>query len=304
MTTYFLDFVKNKNKISYAASFGKDIFEGNNIDTLRCLSLLKQFYNVSVRENDAVDICKKQFDVEAEVLLDSTLLLSKEDYEKLIEEEYNEKIDVAVYFVMDHDNKIIKNKNFKRLFPHQNIINIKGEYKEKPFGRIFVYNSISKWLDGIRKAKYVVTDSYHGLLFSLIFNKKVICIGRNSASFSRFQTLIENLNGNIDKIIYKSLNEVKNVRCPLKYNEINKNISTAQKKSIDFLKDNLGPNKVKEINKVLDNVNQNFKEIMIDNIKLKEKYNCYKDEYYKVINSRSWKLTRVIRKIKRRIKRK
>lgn len=304
LTTYFLDFAKDKNKISYAASFGKDTFEGNDIDTIRCLSLLKQFYKVSVRENDATNICKNKFDIESEVVLDPTLLLTKDDYEKIIDEEYKEKIDVAVYFVMDHENKITLDKNFKRLFPNKNIVNIKGKYKEKPFGKIFVYNNVGKWIDGIKKAEYVVTDSYHGLLFSLIFNKKVICIGKKSASYSRFQTLIENLKGNIDKIIYGDLSEVKTKKCPLKYEEINKNINLLQKKSIKFLKDNLGQDKVNKNNQIFNNIEKELKDLIEKNKELTEKLNYYTDEYFKIVNSRSWKITRIIRAIKRRVKRK
>ena len=72
---------------------------------------------------------------------------------------YDEKIDVAVYFVMDHDNTILNNKNFKRLFPNKNIVNRKGDFEDIATLNIFKYNSISKWLDGIRKCEYLVTFS-------------------------------------------------------------------------------------------------------------------------------------------------
>ena len=300
--TYFLDFAKNKNKISYAASFGKDEFEGDSHDQVRVSNLLKQFYKVSVRENAGIDICKNLLEVDSQVTLDPTLLLSAEDYEKIIDDEYKEKVDVAVYFVMDHENIITENKHFKRLFPNKNVVNIKGEYKEKPFGKVFVYNSVSKWIDGIRKADYVVTDSYHGLLFSLIFNKRVICIGKKSASYSRFQTLIDNLQGNIDKVIYSDLKDVKSKRSPLKYDEINKNISIDQNKSIEFLKENLGPKKIKKVSPNVEILDAEITKYTEENKQLLEQLNFYKDEYFKMINSRSWKMTRIIRAIKRRVR--
>lgn len=307
--TYFLDFVQNKNKISYAASFGKDYFEGNGREKIACIKHLSSFYGVSVRENDAVDVCKNTFDCKAEVMLDPTLLLTKDDYEKIIDDCYSEKHDVAVYFVMDYENKILEDENFKRLFPNKKIVNIKGEVKSYPYGDVFVFNSVSKWLDGFRKAEYIVTDSYHGVIFGIIFNKKIICIGKNSAALSRFNTLFENLKGNLDKINYASLSDVKSIKDFLNYDEINSNIKNLREKSISFLKDNLGSDKVKEPYKFFKGLDEAVLDICNENEELKtkieglnRKLDEYKFEYDSIINSRSWKITKPIRVIKRRLR--
>ncbi len=297
--TYFLDFAKDKNKISYAASFGKDYFEGTDIEKIHCARLLSSFYNISVRENDGLDILKNDFNTTGEVTIDPTLLLTAEDYEEIIDEEYDNKVDVAVYFVMDFDNKITNDKNFKRLFPHKKIVNIKGEYEEKPYGKVFKYNSMSKWLDGFRKAKYVVTDSYHGLIFSIIFKKKVICIGKNSASLSRFKTLIDNLSGSIEDVMYSTLSEVKNTKKTLDYDEIDKNLKVLREKSIKFLEDNLGKDKIKEENKFYKDVD----EIVSKYNNMEHKLNAANDEVNKMINSRSWKITKPVRYLRRVAKR-
>jgi exopolysaccharide biosynthesis predicted pyruvyltransferase EpsI len=136
---------------------------------------------------------------------------------------------------MEHDNKILEDRNFKRLFPNKKVVNLKGEFKTKPFGEVFVFNSVSKWLDGIRNSEYIVTDSYHGLIFSIIFNKKIILIGKKSTSISRFETIFENLKGGIEKINYGSLDEVKDIDILLDYNVINHNIERLKSKSIKFL---------------------------------------------------------------------
>lgn len=85
---YFGSFLTESEKIkqlSYAASFGSSCgadYPKEQLDFYRCL--LKRFVAVSVREKSGVDICKEYFNVDAEQLLDPTLLLDADDYRKLI----------------------------------------------------------------------------------------------------------------------------------------------------------------------------------------------------------------------------
>lgn len=300
--TYFLDFAKGKNKISYAASFGTNDFEGNEEETEDCKVLLKSFYNISVREEEGQKILSNRFDQESTLVLDPTLLLKKEEYEKLITETYDEKIDVAVYFVMDHENTILNDKNFARLFPKKKIVNIKGNTETLGTTTIFKYNSISKWLDGIRKCEYLVTDSYHGVIFGTIFHKKIICIGKKSKALSRFKTLFNNLKGNLESIIFSSLNSVKSTKTAINYEEIDANIEKLRERSFAFLQNSLGPNKVK--------VDIAYEELFLQNKMLRKqvkelntKYEEAVEEKNKILNSKSWRLTEILRKIKRIMRR-
>lgn len=300
--TYFLDFAKGKNKISYAASFGTNDFEGNEEETEDCKVLLKSFYNISVREEEGQKILSNRFGQESTLVLDPTLLLKKEEYEKLITETYDEKIDVAVYFVMDHENTILNDKNFARLFPKKKIVNIKGNTETLGTTTIFKYNSISKWLDGIRKCEYLVTDSYHGVIFGTIFHKKIICIGKKSKALSRFKTLFNNLKGNLESIIFSSLNSVKSTETAINYEEIDANIEKLRERSFAFLQNSLGPNKVK--------VDIAYEELFLQNKMLRKqvkelntKYEEAVEEKNKILNSKSWRLTEILRKIKRIMRR-
>ncbi len=302
METYFLDFAKGKNKISYAASFGTNDFEGNEEETEDCKGLLKTFYNISVREEEGQKILSNRFNQESTVVLDPTLLLKKEEYEKLITETYDEKIDVAVYFVMDHENTILNDKNFNRLFPKKKIVNIKGNTETLGTTTIFKYNSISKWLDGIRKCEYLVTDSYHGVIFGTIFHKKIICIGKKSKALSRFKTLFNNLKGNLESINFSSLNSVKSTEVAINYEEIDANIEKLKESSFAFLQNSLGPTKVK--------VDIAYEELFLQNKMLRKqvkelntKYEEAVEEKNKILNSKSWRLTEILRKIKRIMRR-
>ena len=302
-STYFLDFAKNKNKISYGASFGSDKYDGDMTDQAAAISDLSSFYAISIREKAGIDICKEKLERDdAELVLDPTLLLDAKDYEKINDEHYDEPIDVAVYLMLDQSNKKFYDREFKRLFGNKKIINIKGDYATRPFGDVFVYNHISKWIDGIRKAKYIVTDSYHGLIFGLIHHKNIICIGNKSSSYSRFATLIEILGGNIDKVMFSSLKEVKSIRSitnVLNYDEIDKNIAKYRKKSINFLKENLDPKKVKEGNEFYKEVSTYLYKIQKENETLKDKQNELND----ILNSKSWKVTQPLRYARRIVNR-
>lgn len=80
----FLDFADDKvKKLSYAASFGCKEWEYTKEQEKACSKLARRFDAISVREASAVDLCKNHFGVDASLVLDPTLLLNKEDYEKV-----------------------------------------------------------------------------------------------------------------------------------------------------------------------------------------------------------------------------
>lgn len=80
----FLNFADDKvKKLSYAASFGCKEWEYTKEQEKTCLRLAKRFDAISVREASAVDLCKNHFGVDASLVLDPTLLLNREDYEKV-----------------------------------------------------------------------------------------------------------------------------------------------------------------------------------------------------------------------------
>lgn len=80
----FLDFADDKvKKLSYAASFGCKKWEYTKEQEKACSKLARRFDAISVREASAVDLCKNHFGIDATLVLDPTLLLNKEDYEKV-----------------------------------------------------------------------------------------------------------------------------------------------------------------------------------------------------------------------------
>lgn len=303
--TYFFDFVKSsKNIIAYAASFGTNSFEGNEFETNRCKLLLNKFNSISVREKEGVDICKNCFDVESTLTIDPTLLLTSEDYCKIIENDEINSPYIALYFIKDHENKFINNPELNRLFPNRNIVNIKGKTKKMPHGEEFVYNSVSEWLKGVKNCDFLITDSYHGVLFAIIFKKQFICLGKESVALSRFNTIFSLLKGNSEKRNYNSLNEIDDINqlSILDYKEIHENLKHLRLQSIQYIEENLKTRKksnVQYIDLIETENNLLIEEIKKSNDLLEQKTT----ELNRILNSKSWKYTKLIRKLIKKIRR-
>lgn len=186
----FLRFIKNFHcvKSSYAASFGTDDWEFNKFQTAKCTELIKDFKAVSVREESGISLCKRYLGVNAVQVLDPTLLLEKKDYLNLIkhiERICNEKFLAAYVLDMtpDIESKIVAKASVLGLQP----IIITADYGAEL--------SVEQWISIFRDAEYIFTDSFHGSVFSLIFEKEfefLINESRGSTRFSIIKELIEN----------------------------------------------------------------------------------------------------------------
>lgn len=179
-------------RISYAASFGTEDNEYSDEQIALCRKLLSQFCAVSVREKSAVLICKERFGVQAEHVLDPTMLLSKKDYIDLFKQSNTPKSEgtLAVY-VLDESQQIddfIKKQSLQKgLTPFR--INSKVEnHKAKLSER--QQPPVERWLRAFHDAKFVITDSFHACVFSILFHKPFICIGNKSRGMSRFDSLL------------------------------------------------------------------------------------------------------------------
>lgn len=191
---YFGSFLGDSKirRISYAASFGTEDNEYSDEQIALCRKLLSQFCAVSVREKSAVLICKERFGVQAEHVLDPTMLLSKKDYIDLFKQSNTPKSEgtLAVYVLDDNqqiDDFIKKQSLQQGLTPFR--INSKVEnHKAKLSER--QQPPVERWLRAFHDAKFVITDSFHACVFSILFHKPFICIGNKNRGMSRFHSLL------------------------------------------------------------------------------------------------------------------
>lgn len=191
---YFGSFIGNSKikRVSYAASFGTEDNEYSKEQLSLCRNLLNKFNAVSVRENSAVAICKERFGVEAKHVLDPTMLLAHEDYESIFKHANTPKSEgtLAVY-VLDENQQIddFINKFSLQLGLMPFRINSKVEnYNAKLSER--QQPPVERWLRAFHDAKFVITDSFHACVFSILFHKPFICIGNKNRGMSRFHSLL------------------------------------------------------------------------------------------------------------------
>lgn len=185
----YLDFVKDKSvkRIAYAASFGVGEWEYTKEQEAICRELVGQFDAISVREQSGVNLCKEHFGVSAQCVLDPTLLLGREVYEDLCASIPKEDESILVYMV-DYSEAI---KQQAEKLSQSTGLPIKIIEADKGVNE---NDSVAKWLAAFRDAKYVITDSFHGTVFSIIFEKNFVAIGNERRGYDRFVSLLGSFN--------------------------------------------------------------------------------------------------------------
>src|SRR5690554_5627461 len=188
--TYYLDFLKDNNnikKIAYAASFGTDEWEYIEEQTAHCKKLIQQFDLVTVREKAAVNLVAEKLNKDAEFVLDPTLLLSKEDYiELFVGKNLPDNKGIYTYILDDSDWKTQVVETAKETLGLPQFSNQHNKHtvnSEK-------IPSIESWIKGFADADFVVTDSFHGTVFSIIFNKPFVSLLNPKRGASRFYSIL------------------------------------------------------------------------------------------------------------------
>lgn len=182
-------------KIAYAASFGTDVWEMPNSMTKTCRKLVKKFKGVSVREKSGLKLCKEFLDVDSLHVLDPTMLLSVADYIFLIRNAnelcLNGNLMTYILDKSTEKKQIIEFVSNKLLLTPIEVISDKtfSEVGSKGIEQCIV-PPIERWLRGFWDAEFVVTDSFHGTVFSIIFNKPFLVIGNEKRGLSRMQSLL------------------------------------------------------------------------------------------------------------------
>ena len=228
----FLRFSQNWTlpKFVYGASLGLDYWNFNKNDDNFAKYLLKDFTGISVREKGSIDLIQKHLGIQAELVLDPTLLINKKYYLNLIK---NYKNDIIV-----NNNYIVVYTITNSPFINNYINRIKNAYNYKIyFLTLGLNNVIEKFIYGISSCKGVITDSYHGTLFSIIFNKPFISFLLGDYGIERFNTLKEEFNLSDRMFDLKSKPNINLLEKPLIINK--KVLNSLKKKSIQFLKRNL-----------------------------------------------------------------
>lgn len=227
ITDMYLSFVQKYScvKIAYGASFGVDEWD-YPADITQCVcKLIKLFDAVSVRENTGSELCRKVLGVDAPVVLDPTLLLESSGYEPFCKVDDFSELPYLAAYVLDMTEK---KRNFiesvaisKGLVVKYMSVSDKGV-------------SIEEWLSAIKNAKFVITDSYHGSLFSIIFSKQFLTILNKERGSDRFYTVVDLL-GLRSRLIDND-NPSYDIDTVIDYSSVNSILEKERGRSLLFLK--------------------------------------------------------------------
>lgn len=214
---FYLQFVPvGKKCIAYAPSFGGKKYSEKSKKILK--HYLDKFSVLTMREDDGVEICKSVGRNDVSLVPDPTLLLSLKDYTS-ISTVYDSEKDYLLLYLLG--NKMDFNVAEVYTWAKNHQMEVKYVASQ---GRIDdyekIYPNIDEWLGLIQNAKYVVTNSFHGSVFSIIMNKPFLSIPL-IGGFSRMNSRIENLLStfNLTNRIYKDSIDV--LLLPIDYAVIN-----------------------------------------------------------------------------------
>ena len=194
---FFLsDFVdKDILRIAYAASFGGNQWMFNEQETAKCKELIHKFDLITVREDSGVAMCKEYLHVDATHVLDPTMLLSHDHYCSLLPASRSHKKNSLMVYILDktyQKNKLVEEIAINLGLEINSIMPESSFRKEGPIGiEKCVFPAVETWIQGFEDADFVVTDSFHGTVFAIIFNKPFITIINRERGADRFISLLK-----------------------------------------------------------------------------------------------------------------
>ncbi|MEG2151348.1 MAG: polysaccharide pyruvyl transferase family protein [Bacteroidaceae bacterium] len=222
---FFLDFAYKRKikKIAYAASFGLDSWDYTQEETDKYKNYLADFTGVSVREDSAVSLCHQYLNVEAIKTVDPTLLLTSLEYDKIKSIKTNREKFVFIYWLGD----VVK---LDALITKANItIPIKFVRLKK----IEELIPIEDWIWNIANAEYVITDSFHGCVFSILYKKQFGAFLNQSGGTSRIKSLLTMLHLS-DYCMQNNIDE-QQLKKRIDYTAVFKLLAAEKNKSTSFL---------------------------------------------------------------------
>lgn len=231
-SAYFLSFVKDKPKVAYSASFGRTDFSKQTLDEYK--KMLSSYAMIAVREDAAIDTLNQIGIPCAGHVLDPTLLLDDQEWNKFIVGKREGKY-VLIYQLHKNPQMDLYAKKFAEKVGLP-LVRISPTLHQLSRGGKFVFlPDIGVFLSYIKNCTYFITDSFHGTAFALIFNKQFIEILPNNNTASRNQSILR-LTQLQDRILcdYQDFSFSKKM---IDYVKVNMILNEKRRMSIEILND-------------------------------------------------------------------
>lgn len=236
---YFLDFVPDTvRRIAYAASFGTDDLEPCDTSLQTDLQrLVKRFYAISVREDEGIEICRRHWNAEACRVLDPTLLAGREAFDPIAQQAPQPQGELFYFFLGNRHAETahlqqIAAQAGKRAFT----VNAGRTLRISKFAFAF-YPPVEAWVRAFADAEAVVTDSFHGVCFALLYGKPFYVTGNRSGGTSRIRSLLT-MSGTEERYVpaITDCRDYRQLTAPtIDYTEIWQRLANEREKSEQFL---------------------------------------------------------------------
>lgn len=192
----FLYFTKewNVRRVAYAASFGTDELEYEYMQLEACSKLLEKFDGVSVREDSAVRLCEEWLDYEgAHHVLDPVMLLDSENYLKMASgaKEHAAAGKITTY-ILDRSDEKEHVVDFVSKVSGMDVhdCSVYPYVNDRPVEERAV-PALEQWLASFADAEFIVTDSFHGCVLSILMHKRFIAVGNSHRGMARLKSLLD-----------------------------------------------------------------------------------------------------------------
>lgn len=230
---YYLDFVNDAIKISYASSFGRE--DITDIEKMLIREALPQFTALSFREKSASELVKQILGVSSTVVIDPVFLMNKSEWTKIIG---NQRLIKNKYiFVYSMENTDLLKQTVSLVKNHYNypVVVVYGGLKVgKIAGKKKAFTGPTEWLNYLYNAEIVITNSFHGTAFSLLFEKQ-FCTVKHSTRNARLEHLFDIID-NRKALINKHLDNKNILHYLVDGKKFYKAIEPVIKKSKEYLK--------------------------------------------------------------------
>ena len=228
----FLKFAQGlplKRRVAYAASFGVDEWEYSPEQTRACAGLAQQLDAVSVREQSGVDLCRNHLGVTAQFVLDPTMLLKADNYKTIIDAQWNSSGPYLAVYCLDITPA--KQAFFNRLAQERGLTvrYFSAGWESKL--------TVGQWLAMLSNASMVVTDSFHGTVFSILFGREFFSLCNPGRGNTRIAGLLLEL-GLQDRLVLDEAPDEPHHQ-QIAWNSVDKQIERLRQQSLAFLSQSL-----------------------------------------------------------------
>lgn len=238
----FLEAWDPRPRVAYAGSFGTSITKAWHPRLVaETAALARRLTAVSVREDSGVELCRAMWGIDASRQTDPTMLIDREDYLAIAGDVLPGGLVAYILDQTDVTQDLVGGlgrelgTDVVELYPR--LPKSYSEFSTAPDK--YLRPRVQDWLAAILRADHVVTDSYHGTVFSILFNRPFLAVVNTRRGAARFETLLRTY-GLEDRVAKLDGHDVERMDAPIPWGSVNDRIAIERDRGLSFLACALG----------------------------------------------------------------